>query len=166
MPESNIHTAIYPLSADPPTLAHADIMCRAACRFERLYWAIGENPGKRPMFSLQTRMEMMQAYVDHFKQTNVSIVSYSGSTVRFAEKKKAGVIIKGLRNYLDFQNEFDQCQANKHLNPRIETFLLFTSPEYVSVSSSLLRELIGLGEPFDQYVVESVALIISKNKST
>ena len=149
--------AIYPISGNPPTWGHADVMARAARIFERLTWALAVNPLKSHDFPLEVRLEMMNDYIRHLKLKNVSVDAYEGSTVRYAQKQDAGVIVKGLRNQMDFQAEFEQTFGNRGIDENIETMLLFTQPRNGAISSSLIRELALLGENIDEYVLPSVS---------
>lgn len=149
--------AIYPISGNPPTWGHADVMARAAGIFQRLTWALAINPAKNYGVPLEVRLEMMADYVRHLGLQNVTLDSYEGGTVRYAERIGAGVIVKGLRNQNDFQAEMEQAFGNRGVNAQIETVLLFTQPRNGSISSSLIRELAELGENIDEYVLPSVA---------
>ncbi len=154
--------ALYPISGNPPSWGHADVMERAARVFGRVTWALAVNPAKTYLFSAQERMAMMEDYLRHFELKNVTVAEYQGSTVRFAEKIGATVIVKGLRNASDLQAEMEQATGNRNQNPAIETVTLFTSPRYSVISSSLIRELALLGEDIEPYVLESVAVRIRR----
>nr|NIP72329.1 pantetheine-phosphate adenylyltransferase [Gammaproteobacteria bacterium]NIR97371.1 pantetheine-phosphate adenylyltransferase [Gammaproteobacteria bacterium]NIT63028.1 pantetheine-phosphate adenylyltransferase [Gammaproteobacteria bacterium]NIV21158.1 pantetheine-phosphate adenylyltransferase [Gammaproteobacteria bacterium]NIY31608.1 pantetheine-phosphate adenylyltransferase [Gammaproteobacteria bacterium] len=149
--------ALYPISGNPPTWGHADVMARAARVFERLTWALAINPTKPYECPQDVRLEMMRDYVRHLGLENVTVAAYQGATVRFAEQIGAGVIIKGLRNQMDLQAEMEQAFGNRGINDRIETLVLFTQPRNGAISSSLIRELALLGEDIDDYVLPSVA---------
>ncbi|MDH4246948.1 MAG: pantetheine-phosphate adenylyltransferase [Deltaproteobacteria bacterium] len=149
--------ALYPISGNPPTWGHADVLARAARLFERITWALAVNPHKTYPVSPQIRMEMMKDYVRHLKLSNVSVGTYAGATVRHAEQIGAGVIVKGLRNVQDLHTEMEQAFGNRGMNPQIETVVLFTQPRYSQISSSLIRELALLGENIDEYVLPEVA---------
>lgn len=153
-PESH---ALYPISGNPPSWGHADVMERAARIFDHVTWAVAVNPAKTYLFSAAERMDMMEDYVRHFGLTNVTVAEYQGATVRFAEKVGARVIVKGLRNASDLQAEMEQAMGNRNMNPEVETVTLFTSPRYSVISSSLIRELALLGENIEPYVLGSVA---------
>jgi len=149
--------ALYPISGNPPTWGHADVLARAARLFERVTWALAVNPNKTYQVSPQARLEMMGEYVRHLKLNNVTVETYQGATVRHAEKIGAGVIVKGLRNVQDLHAEMEQAFGNRGMNPDIETMVLFTQPRYSQISSSLIRELALLGENIDEYVLPQVA---------
>lgn len=149
--------ALYPISGNPPSWGHADVMERTARIFDRVTWALAVNPAKTYLFSAADRMAMMEDYVRHFGLKNVTVAEYQGATVRYAEKIGARVIVKGLRNASDMQAEMEQAMGNHHMAPEIETVSLFTSPRYSVISSSLIRELALLGENIEPYVLGSVA---------
>ena len=148
---------LYPISGNPPSWGHADVMERAARAFPRVTWALAVNPGKSYLFSAEERKEMMGEYVRHYELKNVTIESYEDATVRYAERIGASLILKGLRNATDLQAEMEQAIGNRGINSGIETITLFTSPRYSVISSSLIRELALLGEDLDPYVLPSVA---------
>jgi len=152
--------AIYPTSANPPTLGHADIVRRTAKHFEHLYWAAAVHPAKNYVFSPEERISMMQEYIKHDGLENVTAVSFSGSTARYAQSKDATVIIKGLRSIDDFQAEFQQATGNRGIAPEVETFCLFGSPDLFMVSSTLVREIAFLNEDIGDYVLPTVAEMV------
>ncbi|MBF0279028.1 MAG: pantetheine-phosphate adenylyltransferase [SAR324 cluster bacterium] len=153
--------AIYPISANPPTWGHANILLRASSLFDHVYWAAAVNANKKYIFSAENRIQMMQEYVKHYQLKNISVESYQGATVRYAEKINAKVIIKGLRNMADFQGEIEQATGNRGINETIETVLMFAPPDLSVVSSSLVRELALLGENIEAYVLKEVAAMVS-----
>jgi len=152
----SIH-ALYPISGNPPSWGHADIMERAARIFDHVTWALAVNPTKTYLFSPQERMDMMGEYIRHFGLNNVTVAEYQGATVRYAQKIGASVIVKGVRNPLDLQAEMEQAQGNHNIDSSIETVALFTSPRYSVINSTLIRELALLGEDIEPYVIGSVA---------
>ena len=102
----------------------------------------------------------MNEYVKHHNLVNVKVESFSGSTIRYAQKKHANVIVKGLRSLEDFQGEFQQAVGNKGIDEDIETFCLFGKPDLFAISSTLVRELACMGESIEPYVLPSVAQIV------
>ncbi len=152
----NLHV-LYPISGNPPSWGHADVMERAGRIFPRLTWAVAVNPSKTYLFSPEERMAMMEDYVRHFGLENVTIDTYQGATVRYAERIGAGLIVKGLRNASDLQAEMEQAIGNRGMNDKVDTISFFTSPRYSVISSSLIRELAMLGEDLEPYVLPSVA---------
>jgi pantetheine-phosphate adenylyltransferase len=149
--------AVFPLTADPPTLAHVDLIERALMVFDHIYWAIGANPAKTPLFSMQDRASMLRAVVEaNGWQARVRVADYVGATVRFALSVKAQVIVRGLRSTQDFQPEFQQAVANRGISRSVDTFFFMTAPQYATISSSLVRELVSLGESIEDYVPPAV----------
>jgi len=154
---------VYPISANPPTWGHADIMMRASEKFDKLYWVAAINPHKPdPLFDDQFRLDMMQSYVDYYKLKNVEVASHHGTIIRFAEEKGAGFLLRGLRNTTDFQHELELAAGNRGINKEVETICMFSKPHFATISSSLVRELAFLGEKIDQYVLPSWADEITK----
>ncbi len=154
--------AVYPISGNPPTWGHADIMKRASEKFDMVYWVAGININKKSFFSEQEKIEMMQSYVDYYKVKNVTVDAVPGAMIRYAEKVNASFLLRGLRNTSDFQLELDLASANRGLNKQVETICFFTKPHYATMSSTLVRELASLGERIDQYVLPSLSEKIIK----
>lgn len=148
---------VYPISANPPTWGHADIMMRAATHFDKIIWVAATNPQKKYMFTLEERLDMMQAYVEYYKLKNVEICSHEGTIARFAEQKGADFLLRGLRNSSDYQMELELSVGNRGINKELETICLFAKPHFATISSTLIRELAQLNERIDQYVMPSIA---------
>ncbi len=153
---------LYPISGNPPTWGHADILERAARIFSQVTWALAVNPTKSYLFEQTQRIDMMRIYVEHFGLKNVVIDAYQGATVRYAERIGADAILKGLRNASDMQAEMEQAMGNSGMNPSIETIAMFTSPRYSIINSTLIREIAMLGESIDAYVHPDVAAQVSR----
>lgn len=154
---------VYPTSANPPTWGHADIMMRAATHFDELHWVAGINHQKVFDFTIQERIEMMEAYVKYYKLKNVIVTSHEGVIVKYAKQVGAQFLLRGLRNTTDFQAELDLATANRGIEKEIETICFFTKPHFATTSSTTVRELATFGEKIDQYVLPSIAQkIISK----
>jgi pantetheine-phosphate adenylyltransferase len=135
--------AVYPGSFDPVTSGHVDVIARAATTFDRLVVAVGRNASKGPLFSAEERMEMLRAVCAPW--TNVRVAAFDGLLVEFARSCEARVLIKGLRAVSDFEYEFQMALANKQLAPDVETLFMMTSPEYLYLSSSIVKEIARLG---------------------
>ena len=133
------------------------MMERAAGIFDQVTWGLAVNPAKAYLFMLEERIWMMEEYVRHFGLKNVTVDSYEGATIRYAERVSANLILKGLRNASDLQAEMEQAVGNRGMNEAIETITLFTTPHYSIINSSLIRELALLGENIDSYVLPTVA---------
>ena len=153
--------AVVPGSYCPPTLGHGDIIERAAKMFDKVYWAIGINPMKKYLFSVDERKDMMQHMVDDVKKTkgidNIIVDSFEDSVVRYAQTVNAKGVVKGLRGVSDLSMEHEMAAANRGICPDIETIALFSKPHYATISSTVVREVAFLGESIDQYVHPYVA---------
>ncbi len=148
---------VYPISANPPTWGHADIMMRAAKHFDKVIWVAATNPKKTYMFTVEERLEMMHAYVEYYKLKNVEVCEYQGTIARFAEQRNAEFLLRGLRNSSDYQMELELSVGNRGISKEIETICLFAKPHFATISSTLIRELAILNERIDQYVMPSIA---------
>jgi pantetheine-phosphate adenylyltransferase len=137
--------AIYPGSFDPVTNGHLDIVERAAKAFAEVVVAVAVNKEKRPLFSVEERVELLKEACRHLP--NVQVDYFSGLTVSYVEEQDAHVIIRSLRAITDFEYELQMALTNKRLNERVETLFMMTSAEYSFLSSSIVRELAELGAP-------------------
>ena len=154
--------AVYPTSANPPTYGHADILVRTSKLFDHVYWSAAINSEKEYIFTEEGRVKMMNEYVKHYDLKNVTVEAFRGSTIRYVQRRKAQIIVKGLRSLEDFQGEFQQAVGNKGIDQDIETFCLFGKPDLFAISSTLVRELAFMGESIEAYVLPSVADIVAK----
>ena len=147
--------AIFPASFDPVTNGHLDLVARARAVFDELIVAVAENPDKRGLFSVEERMEMLEAVIG--REPGVRIVSFEGLLVDYAREVGARVVIRGLRAVVDFEYEFEMALMNKHLYPDIETLFMMTSQQYFYVSASRVKELVRFGGNVDDFVPPLVA---------
>lgn len=133
-------TAIFPGSFDPITQGHENIALKAATMFDLLYVAIGENSEKKSMFSSQQRLAWLQKTFANCP--NIQCITYTGLTVDFCKKNNIGFIVRGLRSFIDFENELAIAHANKLLYPTIETVFLMCDAPLLHISSSIVRDII------------------------
>lgn len=145
---------ICPGSFDPITLGHLDIIRRAAGLFDLLYVAVLDNPSKRPLFTVQERVELLKEATADL--ASVRCESFSGLVVDYAAGRNAVAIVRGVRNQSDYEYELQMASMNKQLAPRIETLFLPTAPQYAQVSSSLVKEVASFGGRVDQWVPDHV----------
>lgn len=132
---------IYPGSFDPLTDGHFSIIRRAARLFDEVVVAVGYNPAKKSMFSAAERVKIIRVATRHVP--NVRVESFTQQLlVEYAREIGAQVILKGLRNVADFQNEFQQYNMNTALAPELETVFLLADSEELFVSSTLVRDMI------------------------
>jgi pantetheine-phosphate adenylyltransferase len=145
---------MIPGSFDPPTKGHLDIIKRCADIFDHVVVAIVANPSKEPMFTAEERRELLEECVGEWG--NVEVDTFSGLLVDFASLKGVDIIVKGLRAMTDFDYEFQMSQMNRHLS-NIVTMFVATKPEYGYLSSSLVKQVAGLGGAIDSLVPDLVA---------
>jgi len=138
-----MRTAVYPGSFDPITNGHIDLIERATCIFDRLIVAVAENEGKSPLFTMEERLEMVQAVTK--KYDTVTVDRISGLTVDYVRQQGASVIVRGLRAISDFEFELQMALMNRKLDNTIETVFLMPSIQYSFVKSSLVKEVARFG---------------------
>jgi pantetheine-phosphate adenylyltransferase len=148
--------AIYPGSFDPVTLGHLDVITRGSRLFERVIVAIARNPAKTPLFTVEERLQQIRQATGHL--TNVSVDSFEGLTVDYAQQTGASALLRGLRAISDFELELQMAHTNKTLANQVETVFLVTSNEYSFLSSSVVREIAKFGGPIGHLVPNHVAL--------
>lgn len=144
---------IYPGSFDPITLGHLDIINRASGLFDILIIGVLKNSMKKPLFTSQERVEIIQKVIkEQSKATNVQVEAFDGLLIDFVSKKNASIIVRGLRAITDFEYELQIAQTNHKLNAEIDTVFFTTSVEYSYVSSSAVREIATFGGDISQFV--------------
>src|SRR4051812_42261171 len=135
--------AIYPGSFDPLTNGHVDIIQRGSRLFDRIVVAILLNVEKSPLFTVPERVDIARTVFDPYP--NVEVDTFDGLLVEYARRKKAGVIVRGLRAISDFEYEMQMALMNRHLNPEVETVFMMPAEPYTYVSSRLVKEVVALG---------------------
>ncbi len=146
--------AVFPGSFDPITNGHLDIIQRAMPLFDKILIAVGQNATKSTMFSLEQRMKFI---ADTFAgESKIKVVSYSGLTVDFAKKSGAEFMLRGIRNPADFEFEKSIAQANRQMQPDLETVFFLTSARYAYISSSIVRDVIKNNGDYSLFVPNSV----------
>ena len=146
--------ALYAGSFDPLTNGHLDILARARRLADRVVMAILENDTKKPLFSVEERIEMIREIVGD--DPAVPIRSFSGLLVDFARETGATLIVRGLRAVSDYEYELQMALMNRRLAPEIETVFLMAKEEYSYVASRLVKEVARLGGDVSGLVPESV----------
>ncbi len=146
--------AVYPGSFDPLHQGHLDLISRCRPIFDQVIVAVLENEEKKPLFTVEERVEMIReaACGDGY----CMVESFSGLLVDFMDKVGAKTIVRGLRAVSDFEYEFQMALMNRHLNPRIETVFLMPKEEYSYLSSRLVKEVYRLGGHLDGLVPPAV----------
>ena len=131
--------AVYPGTFDPMTMGHVDLVKRASKLFDSVIIAIASSDSKKPMFSLEERIEIgNKIFADDPK---VEVVGFSGLLVNFAKENDANILIRGLRVVADFEYEFQLANMNRAMSPDIESVFLTPKEEYSYISSSLVKEI-------------------------
>jgi pantetheine-phosphate adenylyltransferase len=155
-------TACYPGSFDPVTNGHLDVVKRATHLFDEVVVAVIENPSKRPLFTLDERVEMLRRATSDLE--GVKVGTFQGLVVEFCKQVGADVIVKGLRAVSDFDYEMQMAQMNKRMG--IESAFLAAKPEYTYLSSSLMREVVALGGTIDGLVPDFVIELLKEKFAT
>lgn len=145
--------AVCPGSFDPVTLGHIDVFERAAAQFDEVIVAVLANPNKSGMFSVDERIEMIEEATPHLP--NLRAEAGRGLVVDFVRERGMTAIVKGLRTGTDFEYELQMAQMNRHI-AGVDTFFVATTPPYAFVSSSLAKEVAGLGGDVSALLPESV----------
>jgi len=145
--------AVFPGSFDPITNGHLDVINRAINLFDELVIAVGKSPVKNQLFSPAERVQMIAELITDMP--GVSVESFEGLTVEYATKRKADVILRGLRSLTDVQYEFQLAMTNRAV-AGIETVFVMTSEQYGFTSSTLIREVASLGGDLSNLIPENV----------
>lgn len=134
-----MHTrAIYPGTFDPITNGHADLIQRAADMFSHVIVGIASNPSKKPLFTLEERVDMIQEITSSLP--NVEVKGFTGLLADFADEENSTILIRGLRAVSDFEYEFQLANMNRRLNPKLESVFLTPAEENSFISSTLVKE--------------------------
>lgn len=149
--------ALYPGTFDPLTNGHIDIVRRAVKLYDRLVIGIARNEDKRPLFSLDERVEMaLDLTREYTGETVIEVRPFSGLLMHFAEEVGAGAIVRGLRAVSDFEYEFQMVGMNQRLNPDIETVFLMADPRHQAIASRLVKEIARLGGDITAFVPPAI----------
>jgi len=142
--------AVYPGTFDPMTMGHIDLVKRASKLFDSVIIAIASSDSKKPMFSLEERIEIgNKIFADDPK---IEVVGFSGLLVNFAKDNDANILIRGLRVVADFEYEFQLANMNRAMSPDIESVFLTPKEEYSYISSSLVKEIATMGGDVTRFV--------------
>jgi pantetheine-phosphate adenylyltransferase len=145
-----MRTVIYPGSFDPLTNGHLDLVHRATKLFDRVIVAVARNENKRPLFTLEERLQMVTRAVRSLPQVEAD--AFDGLLIEYVERRSAQAVIRGLRAVSDFEFEFQLALMNRKLNERIETIFMMPKETYTFLSSRLVKEIASLGGEVSAFV--------------
>ena len=146
--------AIYPGTFDPVTNGHTDLIARASNLFPEVIVGVAASPSKKPLFSLEQRVELLEQVTQNMP--NVKVVGFSGLLVDFAKSHNASVLIRGLRAVSDFEYEFQLANMNRRLYPDLESVFLTPAEENSFISSTLVKEVAIHGGDVSQFVDKQI----------
>lgn len=146
--------AVYPGSFDPMTSGHVNIIERGLEQCDHLIVAVARNISKTAMFTIEERIEMIQEHFAH--EPRLTVVSFEGLLVDFAESQGCQAVLRGLRAIADFEYEYQMANMNRKLNSNIETLFLMADPNNFYVSSRLVKEVAILGGDLHGVVPDAV----------
>ncbi len=152
--------ALYPGTFDPITNGHSDLVARASGLFDQVIVAIAASPSKAPLFGLEQRIELAKQVLEEY--TNVEVCGFSDLLVDFVRKRRANVILRGLRVVSDFEFEMQLASMNRHLAPEIETLFLTPSEKSSFISSTLVKEIASHRGDVSEFVNSSVVKALSE----
>ena len=147
--------ALFPASFDPVTNGHLDLIERGMAVFDELVVAVAHNVTKAGTFTVEERVEMLEAVVGN--RPGIRVTNFDGLLVDYARRIGACAVIRALRAVSDFEYEFEMALMNRHLYPEVETLFMMTSQQFFYVSSSRLKELVQFGADVEEWVPPIVA---------
>ncbi|MEE0302731.1 MAG: pantetheine-phosphate adenylyltransferase [Senegalimassilia anaerobia] len=142
--------ALTPGTFDPITSGHLDVIARASQLVDEVVVAVADSQKKGPLFTLEERVELVRQATAHL--SNVRVEPFKGLLVDFAKELDATVVVKGLRAITDFEYEFQMTAMNYQLSPQLETLFIMSPPQYMYLSSSIVREISKMGGDIQQFV--------------
>ena len=147
----------YPGTFDPGTLGHGDIIGRASNLVYRLVIGVAINRDKGPLFTLEERVDLLQADINQLSAgADIVVEPFEDLLVKRAEIIGAHMIIRGLRAVADFEYEFQMVGMNRALNEEIETVFLMAEAQHQAIASKLVKEIARLGGDVSKFVTPNV----------
>jgi len=149
--------AVYPGTFDPLTNGHLDLIKRSQRLCDKVIVGVAANPKKRPFFTLEERVALIQHEIkSHHLTERVEVIGFESLLVEFARKCKADVLIRGMRAVADFEFEFQLASMNRTLAPEVESLFLMPGENYSFVSSTLVKEVAKLNGDISRFVTPNV----------
>jgi len=155
--------AVYPGSFDPVTVGHMDIIWRAAEIFDKLYVCVMVNSEKKPMFTLEERVDFIRRAVG--ERADIEVDSSDELLVSYVARRGANVIVKGLRAVSDFEAEFQMALINRQISP-VDTVFLASDTKYTYLSSSMVKELGKYNVDLRDFIPEEILEDVEKRMRT
>ena len=152
--------AVYPGTFDPVTYGHIDLIVRARKLFDVVVVAVADSRGKGPLFSVKERVALLKQATK--SMDGVEVDSFHSLAVDYIHRKKARVMIRGVRMFSDFEYEFQLALTNRKLADDVETIFMMPSEAYTAVSARLIKEAAALGADVSKFVPPFVAAALRK----
>jgi pantetheine-phosphate adenylyltransferase len=146
--------AVYPGSFDPITNGHLDVIKRGGKVFEKVIVAVGDNPAKKALFTKEERVEMIREVVKPFR--NVEVDGFDGLVVDYVHRRKAHVLLRGIRTISDFEYEYQMALTNRTFAPDVETVFVMAHEEFSFVSSRFIKEAATMGGDVSSFLPKEV----------
>ena len=152
--------AVYPGTFDPVTYGHLDVIKRGSKIFDELVVAVGHNPLKDPLFTINERMDMISKNTKNI--SNIKVDCFKGMLIDYMKEMQTNVILRGIRTVSDFEYEFQRALTNRVLKVDIETVFIMTSQEYSFLNTSLIKEAVSLGGDISKFVPSDVEKLLQQ----
>ena len=145
---------IYPGTFDPIHNGHIDIASRASKLFDELEFVVAINSDKKPLFSIETRLELIKRSIEHIP--NIKVSQFKGLVVDHAQNTGSIAIIRGLRHVSDFEFEFQMANVNYGINPSISTLLMIPDEKFLHLNSTIIKDLARHGADLTKFVPKNI----------
>ncbi|MCQ4574763.1 MAG: pantetheine-phosphate adenylyltransferase [Candidatus Brocadiales bacterium] len=152
--------AVYPGTFDPLTFGHLDLIERGSKVFDEVIVAIGVNPHKEPLFSVEERKRMLTDHTRHLK--NIQVDSFDGMLVDYLQRKDINIILRGIRTLSDFEYEFRMALTNRTVRKDVETVFIMTSEKYSFLNSTLIKDAVSLGGEVSAFIPQDIEEMLKK----
>jgi pantetheine-phosphate adenylyltransferase len=156
-----LRICLFPGTFDPVTLGHIDIINRALPLFDKLIVGIGHNASKQPMFTEKQRIDWLHEIYKN--EPKIEAIGYNGLTVDCCQKVGANFILRGIRYVNDFEYEKAIADMNRSLDHNIETIFLTCLPQFTSVASTLVRDVLRYGGDVSKFLPREVSASIQRD---